>query len=294
MKSFEDLLASKPTVITVEVTPPKGADSQEIIGRAKKLKGLADAIDITSCPMAKLSMSSVVFGHLLKTTLDIDVLVNVTTRDRNILGIQSELLGAHALGIKNLVSLKGDRMSIGDFPDSAEVFEVNSIELLGIIKNLNTGLDALGRGIKGGTDFFSGAVLNPNNLASKDNLLRRIKKRQQLDVRFFLTQPLYSIDKILAFGDLVGNTDIPIILGILPLKSRKMAETISKGLPGVEIPTRILDRISELPDEDIRSYALENSLTKMEKVKDGFAGFHIMTAGDLTYAKNLIELFNKS
>jgi 5,10-methylenetetrahydrofolate reductase len=291
MNSFRERLSTGVTVITVEVTPPRGTDFEEVIERVVKLKGVADAIDVTSCPMAKLHMNSTIFGYLLKEQLDVEVIVNTTTRDKNILGIQSELLGAHALGIRNLAVIRGDRMNIGDFPTAKEVFEVDAVGLLKIIKNLNSGMDALGRQIKGATDFFVGAVINPNSKLPKEKVLRRIRNRADERVGFFLTQPIYSLDAIRSFGQLAAEVGIPVILGILPLKNKAMAHKVAHELPGVEVPRAYLEVIDRMRDEYIKQYSLDYSLKIMNDVKSEFAGFHIMTAGDLAYAKALIEAF---
>lgn len=290
MDSLKEMLDSGRPVISVEVTPPRGADADEVISRIEKLKGLTDVIDVTYCPMAKLHMGSIPFAHILKHRLDIEVIANVTTRDLNVLGIQSLLLGAHALGIKNLVALKGDVMSIGDFPDAKEVFEINSIELLRIIDNLNHGLDSLGREITGATDFLAGAVINPNASLTKEKILKRIMSREEHNVGYFLTQPVYSSQNILKFKEIVSDVKTPILLGILPIKNRRMVEIVSH-LPGVDVPDTLPGKLSGLSDPEIGELSLDYSLEIMEKTKGLFAGFHLMTAGDLKYAKTLIERF---
>jgi len=291
MHYFKELLGSGKTVITVEVTPPRGPDIEAVLRRVEKLKGVADAVDVTATPMARLHMSSIIFAYILRERLEIDVIANVTARDKNILGIESELLGAHALGIRNLVLLKGDRIRIGDYPDGKEVYDVDTLGLLRLIKNLNIGLDAAGREIQGETDFLAGAVINPNAQRPADVILKSIKEKIDESAGFLLTQPVYSIDMIRKFRSLIDGINKPVILGILPLKSRAMAMKVATGLPGVSVPKSLLEKIENLADEDIKKFSFDHSLGIMDEVAGEFGGFHIMTAGDLTYAKSLIEAF---
>ncbi len=296
MSRFASALEDKGMVISVEVTPPRGAEAEPVLKRAEKLRGVVDVIDVTACPMARLHMSAPVFGSLLRDRLGVDVIVNFTTRDKNVLGIQSDLLGAHALGIRNVVALRGDRMAIGDFPDSPEIFEVDTVGLLRIIENLNNGRDAKGRPIAGATEFFAGSVLNPGNASAAASLRERIMTRMEQNVKFFITQPLYTREAVYRLSEALERCGTPhVLLGILPLKNTAMARRVANGLPGVHVPRELLERLEDKSDDYIREFSLEHSVSIMESAAETrLSGFHIMTAGDFKYAKRLIETFRRT
>lgn len=291
MTSFENLLESRDTVFTVEVTPPHGADPTEMLARVEKLVGVADAIDITYCPLAGLHMNPMAFAHLLKHRYPMQVIVNVTTRDKNTLAIQSDLLGAHALGIHNIVVLMGDRMSTGDFEGCPEVHEVKTLGLLNIINGLNRGLDSSGSPLLSPTDFFTGSVINPGSTAAHDAIMKRIESLVGSEVGFFLTQPVFTTEAPATFAEVLSGTTVPVILGILPIKSRKMADKINNDLPGVKIPGAMMARIERSDPAEVRRLGLEHALEIMGAFEGKVAGFHLMTAGDLAYAKQIIEAY---
>lgn len=160
-KSLQEKLQEKKFVVTVEVDPPKGADPWDTYEKIRPLAKVVDAVNIADSPMARMKMSPIALAHLVQNTMGLETIFHLTCRDRNILGLQSELLGAYAMGVRNILAITGDSPKKGDHPNAKGVFEVNSIGLIEVAGKLNNGFDNEGNPLEDKTDFFIGAVLNP-------------------------------------------------------------------------------------------------------------------------------------
>ena len=203
-------------VKTVEIDPPKGADLKQVLEGAQMLKqGGIDAINIADSPMARVRMSPVAIAHLVKEKVGIDSILHFTCRDRNLLGLQSELLGAAALGISNVLALTGDPPSIGDHPQATAVFDVNSEGLVRIISGLNRGQDMMGNQLATATNFAIGVAVNP---AAEDlpKEIERLKNKIQAGAHFAQTQPIYDLELLERFLAAIDGIEIPILVGVFP------------------------------------------------------------------------------
>lgn len=265
----------KDFVISVEIDPPKGTNPARMIEGARNLKKAgADAVNIADSPMARVRMSCMVSAHLIQSEVDIDIILHFTTRDRNLMGLQSDLIGAHATGIRNILALTGDPPSLGDYPQATAVFDVDSIGLIKIISNLNSGVDFAGNSIGKPTQFSIGVAANP---ASDDlNLeLERLRQKIEAGGQYIMTQPLYEIDTLKRFLDKFNNDSIPILVGVLPLVSYKHAQFLHNEVPGISIPMEIRG-IMNKAGEKSESIGAEIAVEFIEKSRSLVKGVYLM------------------
>jgi methylenetetrahydrofolate reductase (NADPH) len=282
----DSFLTSAPTrtVITLELSPPRGTDVSKLLAKAKTLVGLVDAINVPDCQRAILKMSSMITAKLIEDATGLPTVWQLTCRDRNLIALQSDLMGAWALGLRTVLALTGDPVQVGDQKDVAkQVFHLDSTRLLDLIGHLNRGEDATARPLKsGGTEFTVGAALNPfrlHNAAQQKRLCTKLER----GVRFFQTQPVYNavsvaqmMDAVHACSQQVGLIEPPLVLvGLIPPKSAESARFLNRTVPGIQIPDfliDLLDRSADPPAESIRFCAdLVHQLKDMPHV-----GFHLM------------------
>jgi homocysteine S-methyltransferase len=235
----------KDFVVSVEIDPPKGTNPAKMIKAARDLKKVgADAVNIADSPMARVRMSCMASANLIQSEVDIDIILHYTTRDRNLMGLQSDLIGAHATGIRNILALTGDPPSIGDYPQATAVFDVDSIGLVKIISKLNSGVDFAGNSIGKPTQFSIGVAANPTS--DDINLeIERLHQKIEAGGQYIMTQPLYDLDTLQKFLDKLKGIDVPVILGVLPLVSYKHAQFLHNEVPGITVPKNIREKMNE-------------------------------------------------
>ncbi len=261
-------------IITAEVAPPKGGDPSHMIEMAKLLKGRVHGVNITDGSRAVLGMSSLAASVILQHH-GIEPICQVACRDRNRIGLQSDLLGAHALGIHNILALTGDPVKAGDHPDAKPVFDLESVRLITAIQKLNTGLDWNNKPLAdGATDLFVGAAVDPQ-CASLSGLKSRFERKLQAGAQFFQSQLITDFDRLDKFmTEIAVGSNKPILAGIFLLKSAKNALFINKYVPGVNIPDSIIERLQKA------KYPLEEGiLIAAEQIKIArqlCQGVHIM------------------
>ena len=270
--------------ITVELDPPKSASANKTFKEAAQLLDKVDAINIADCPMAKLRMSPIALAHLIKYRAQIDTIFHLTWRDRNILGLQAELLGAAALGVNNILTLTGDEPSRGDHPDAKPIFEVDSMGLLKIAHTLNSGFDLAGNELEVPTNFYIGTTGNPGADDLEEEKAKIIRK-VEAGANFIQTQPIYDLEKAKRFIDMVAPLGIPVMLGFIPLKSFKMATYLHTKVPGISLTEDILDRMEKGGKEAGLEIALETLLA----IKKVAQGVHIMPLNDIQTVLYLID-----
>ncbi len=235
-------LRKKQFVVTVEINPPKGTDTAAMLAAVEPLKGLADAVNITDNPMANLRMNPITLAYILQKELRLEAIFHLTCRDRNLLGLQSELLGAAALGVNNFLALTGDTPERGDHPQATGIFDVDSVGLVRIAKTLNSGVDLAGNALSGSTDFLVGAAVNPAapDLAAE---VAKLEAKVAAGAGFAQTQPIYDLGLLERFQAAVSHLSLPILVGVLPLKSLKNALFLQNHVPGIIIPETVLERL---------------------------------------------------
>ena len=275
MSVLSKLLDSSSFVVTAELNPPKGVAVQDVLSRAKGLKGVVDAVNLTDQASSVMSMSPLALAPLVME-LGLDVVLQVTCRDRNRIAIQGDLLGAYALGVENILCLTGDPVSLGDHPGAKTVFDMTSVDLLRAAEGLSFGNDMAGNKLKGIPKFNLGAVVNPCS-DDLDAEVRRMQQKVEAGAKFFQTQAVFDLEKLERFMSLAKPMNVPVIVGIMVLKSGTMARNINAGLPGVDIPDRLIEEMDNAPDGDSAGVAIAGRLLK--SVKEFCSGVHLMTIG---------------
>jgi homocysteine S-methyltransferase len=236
-------LAAGEFVTMVEIVPPKGIDIRKEIEGAKFVKSVGvDAVNIPDSPRASARMSNQALSLLMQQATGIEAILHYTCRDRNVLGIQSDLLGAAATGIRNLICITGDPPKMGNYPDATAVFDVDAIGLVNIVHNLNRGLDLGGNPIGTGTSFVIGVGANPG-LPNLDEEIRRFEYKVQAGAEYVVTQPVFDLGLLEAFLRRIEHCRIPVVAGIWPLVSVRNAEFMKNELR-VSVPDEILNRMT--------------------------------------------------
>ncbi len=285
MDNFARRLKSGKFIVTTELNPPKGTNIKPLLEKAKRLKGIVDAFNLTDSHRARMAMSPMAMAHRLILQNQCPIL-QITCRDRNRLAIQSDLLGAFDLGISNLLCMTGDHPSSGDHPEAKPVFDVDAIKLLGIISSLNSGKDMSGRNLDGEPEFFSGAVVNPGALELEKEI-RRMEAKVEAGATFFQTQPVYEPDLFQEFIDRVSKFKVPIICGIITLTSARMATNLNRNLTGVSIPKAVIAELDKSVDTESTSVAIAARVIKL--IRPMCQGVHIMSLGREDLIPSILE-----
>jgi methionine synthase / methylenetetrahydrofolate reductase(NADPH) len=243
-------LARGEFVTMVEIVPPKGIDVRKEIEGARFLKSVGvDAVNIPDSPRASARMSNQALSLLMQQEVGIEAILHYTCRDRNVLCIQSDLLGASAVGIKNLICITGDPPKMGNYPDATAVFDVDAIGLVNIVHNLNRGLDLGGNPIGAGTGFVIGVGANPG-LTDLDEEIRRFEYKVQAGAEYVVTQPVFDLRLLENFLKRIEHCRIPVVAGIWPLVSVRNAEFMKNELR-VSVPDSILERMARAQTPDL-------------------------------------------
>jgi methylenetetrahydrofolate reductase (NADPH) len=235
-------------VLTAEVTPPRGADPSRTLAAAEPLRGLVHAVNVTDGSRAVMRMSSLAVCRLLLEA-GIEPVWQVTGRDRNRIALQADLLGAQALGIRNVLCLTGDPVKAGDQPEARPVHELESVRLLQLVQSFNQGIDPVKGALPdGGTTLFAGAAADPQT-GSWSGLVSRVKRKQQAGARFLQTQMVMDPQALRRFVEEVSAPlGLPVLAGVFLLKSAKNAAFINRVVPGASIPQAIIDRLAGASD----------------------------------------------
>jgi len=230
---------------TAEIEPPRGVATEGAIEAARALeKAGIDALTVAENPNARLRMSAVALAHVLERELGIETIVQVTCRNRNILGIQSELLGASALGIRAILALTGDPATMGDYPQATSVRDVDALGLMRIVRGLNDGVDQSRATIGQPTDFLIGALANPA-APDAEGELARLQAKIEAGAQFFQTQPIFDLEAALRFLSRPEAKKVPMLAAVLPLRNYRQAVFFANEIPGMVIPAHILERMKQ-------------------------------------------------
>ena len=272
-------------IVTSELTPPKGTNLSVLFGKAEQLAARIDAFNVTDCHGAKMSMSPMAVAHLL---LDrgIEPIMQMTARDRNRLAQQADLLGAHALGIHNVVFMGGDPPTNGDHPDAKPVFDLQSHEMLAAARGLNAGHDFVGNALNGNTDFLVGAVANPG-ADDMEAELAKLADKIAGGARFFQTQAVYETEAFMRFNERATEMGAYLLAGIIPLKSPKMARFLRDKVPGISIPEHIMARVDGATDSTATAVAI--AADTIAALKGLCSGVHVMAIGWEDHVPAILE-----
>ena len=229
-------------VISVEVDPPSGVDPSRAIEGTRALKAAGVRfVNIADGPRATARMSPLALACLLVRE-GVEPILHVTCRDRNLLGIQADLLGAHSLGLHNLLIITGDPSKLGDYPEATTVYDLDSVGLLRLVSGLNRGIEPSGRGMPGATGFVLGSGAEPG-AADLDHEVERVARKVAAGAEFIMTQPVYDLERMDLFLSRIAPLGVPVLMGLLPLASHRNAEFLHNEVPGMSIPEGIRERM---------------------------------------------------
>src|SRR5690349_6167461 len=237
--AFAKKIASGKFVTAIELMPPRGHATATALDDAKRLARRVDVVTIPDGPRAGARMSALSLAVLVQQQAGVETLLQYSCRDRNLLGIQSDLLGAHAMGVRNVLGITGDVRNLGDIPDATAVFDVDSIGLTNLINRLNHGLDIGGQSIGEPTAFHAGVMVNPSR--DLDQELRRLEFKVEAGAEFAVTRPVFDVAAFERFLKRVDSLGLPIIVGIWPFESALNAEFMANEVPGVTVPDVLVD-----------------------------------------------------
>ncbi len=264
-------------VVSVELDPPKGTNMESMLRVARTLveSGLVHEADVNDNPMARARLSALVAAAAIERAVGLETIPHVTPRDASIMGLQSQLLGAHAEGIRNILAVTGDPPHVGDYPGSSGVYDTDAIGLTALLSRLNEGEDYSGKAIDGPTSFYVGVAVNP----SADDLETELERfRQKIDAgaRFAMTQALFDLAYLDRFLDhLGGGSPIPLLVGVWPVRSFQLALRLHNEVPGITIPGPILARL-EAAGADAARVGLEVARDLMEAARERVAGIYVI------------------
>jgi len=272
--NLQQAVVKREFLVTAEVAPPKGGNPARMLEVAAKLKGRVHAVNVTDGSRAVLRMSSVAASTILLRQ-GIEPVCQVACRDRNCIGLQADLMGAYALGIRNVLALTGDPVKAGDHQKSKAVFELESVRLLKLISKLNTGIDFNDKKMPDeALNLFPGAAVDPQ-LKSWSSLQKRFEKKLEAGAQFFQSQMITDFDKLDKFMNQIAFiSDKPILAGIFLLKSAKNARFINNYVPGVNIPDSIIQRLANA-DQPLTE-GVKIAAEQVKLAQDMCQGVHLM------------------
>ncbi|MDP6421149.1 MAG: methylenetetrahydrofolate reductase [SAR202 cluster bacterium] len=275
MNQLASVLKSGKFAVTTELNPPKGTNLGPMLRRAAPLKGLVDAFNVTDSASSRMTMAPVAAAHML---LDegLEPILQITCRDKNRIAIQADLLGASALGITNLLCMRGDNPQAGDHPDATPVFDIETIELLEAIGSLRSGTDMMGAQLRGAPELHVGAVCNPGS-PDMEGELKRMEEKIAAGAEFFQTQAVYDSKAFDAFMSEAKAFDIPVLAGMILLKSGDMARNLNANLWGVSVPDGLIRELDDAEDKGAK--CIEIAARTINEISSMCHGVHIMAIG---------------
>jgi methylenetetrahydrofolate reductase (NADPH) len=289
MKTLAEKIRARQFVVTTELTPPKGTDLSDLFAKADSLTPYVDAINLTDSPRARMAVEPKSVGHLL---LDrgVEPIIQITARDRNRIAIQADLLGGALLGLHNYVFMTGDQPRSGDHPDAKGVFDWNASDMLRAAQALNRGHDASGAQLQGGVQLFVGATANPA-ASDFDAEVENTKRKIDAGAKFLQTQALYDVSALEKFLDAVKPDGVSILVGVIPLKSHKMASWLNANVPGISVPDLLLKEMNAVAgtDRELQT-GIDIAARTMHAIKPLCAGVHIMAMGWESHIPKIIQV----
>lgn len=286
---LRERLARGEFVITCEAAPPKGTDVGPALEAVRKLASKVHAFNVTDLQSSVLRMSSWALCALIRRE-GFEPILQMTCRDRNRLALQADLLGAWALGIENLLVLTGDHPVLGDHPQAMPVFDLDSVQLIATVQALNSGRDLAGNELSGRTDFFVGAAVNPTAEPLEPHLAK-LRLKVRLGISFIQTQVVYDPQVFVRFVQKLDGIRVPVLVGIIPLKSAKMARFMNEHIAGVHVPEEIIKEMEQAKTpEERRKRSVEICARIVKAVHPYCQGVHFMPMGWEDCVLNILEL----
>ena len=285
MSRFSDKLGSKIFLVTVELNPPKGVDVQSVLDSGESMKELVDAFNVTDSQGSNMTTGPLSLSRLLLEK-GVEPIIQFTGRDRNRIALQSDMLSAYVLGLENILCLTGDPPSGGDHPEAKPVFDLDGVRLVKVASDLRSGADMSGHELKGSPRFCIGAAVNPG----ADDLEKetsRMRQKAEMGADFFQSQAIFHAESFTDFMARVGQVKVPVLAGIILLKSARMARYLNEHLPGIYVPEELIQEIDGAEDKSKK--AIEIAARTIREVKDACRGVHIMAIGWEKYIPQVLE-----
>ncbi|MFS0775514.1 bifunctional homocysteine S-methyltransferase/methylenetetrahydrofolate reductase [Neobacillus sp. 3P2-tot-E-2] len=278
LQPLEEIVKERPSVI-VELDTPRKLDTSKFFEGAKALKEAGiDAITMADNSLAQVRISNESLGYLVKQELGMRPLIHIACRDRNIIGLQSHLMGLHTLGMHDVLAITGDPARVGDFPGASSVYDVSSFELIQMIKQLNEGLSFSGKDLGQKTAFSIAGAFNPN-VRSVEKAVKRLEKKIEFGADYFISQPVFSEEKLIEVYEQTKHLNAPIYIGLMPLTGSRNAEFLHNEVPGIKIAQSIRDRMAALHDQPLQAAREGIEITKslIDTALDLFNGIYLIT-----------------
>jgi 5,10-methylenetetrahydrofolate reductase len=280
MKSFKDTLASEDFIITSEIGPPKGVNCEKMLHHIELLKEKVHAMNVTDNQSSVMRLSSLAACHIIKEK-GAEPILQMTCRDRNRMALQSDLLSAYVLGIRNVLCLTGDHIGLGDHKGAKQVFDLDSVQLISAVKTLQEGKDLGGNTLDGAPSFCIGATATPE-AENFDLHILKVRKKIEAGAEFFQTQAVYDVSALKRFVESVKDVgDVKVLAGILVLFSPGMIRYLNENVAGVNVPDNLLEEMKATPKEERIKKGVEIAARQIKEIKEGRIadGVHIMAIG---------------
>ena len=274
-------------VVTGKIGPPKGVDLATCLDDAEKIKESVTAFNVTDLQSAVLRIGSLAVSARF-VDKGMEPVYQLTCRDRNRLALQADLLGAWALGIENVLCLTGDHPILGDHAEAKAVFDLDSVQLLKTADALNNGADMAGHELDSSPDFFLGAVVTPGSVPLEPQVIK-MKKKIEAGARFFQTQAVYDPGQFIEFMDRVKPLKVPVMAGIVILKSAAMARYMNANVAGVNVPDSLINELDKTPKEERKAKAVEVTVDLIRQIQPYCQGVHLMAMGWEDLVPKIIE-----
>ncbi len=262
-------------IVTVELDPPRGHSVEKLIQGAKLLKERGvEVVDINDGSLGRVRMAVLPTAILVREATGLDINMHFTCRDRNLMGIQADLLGAHALGIRNILAMTGDPPRAGDYVNATAVFDVDAVGLMEILRRMNEGLDATGNSVGEPTSFCYGAALDPS-APDTAREIERFRRKVAAGARWVQTQPVYELQALDRFLEQAGGSPVPVLVGVLPLHSLRHAEFLHNEVPGITVPDGVRARLRASGEGALR-VGVEMAQELTQAIRRRYAGVYLM------------------
>jgi methylenetetrahydrofolate reductase (NADPH) len=283
--NLREKLAAGKFVVTCEVGPPKGVDVSDMRRSADRVRGKVDAVNVTDQQSSVMRLGSLA-GCVLLKQWGMEPVLQMTCRDRNRIALQSDLLSAYALGIDNVLCLTGDYVTLGDHPQAKPVFDLDSVSLIEAARALEEGHDLAGKELKGSPRFFIGACVTPEADILELQIIK-MEKKVKAGAQFFQTQAVYDARKFADFMSMVSHMNVPVLCGIVVLRSAAMALYMNEKAAGIRVPGKLIEEMDKASDKAAKG--VEIAARTIAEVKDLCQGVHIMTIGMEKRTSDIID-----
>ena len=287
MSKLSEAIASGKFVVTGEIGPPKGVNVEAMDKEAEQLRGKVVAINVTDIQSSVMRIGSMAVCHRL-TQMGLEPVFQMTCRDRNRLALQSDLLSAYILGVRNVLALTGDHTSLGDHPQSKPVFDLDSVSLLETIRGLENGKDIAGNDLDGSPEFFRGAVVSPCAEPVEPQIIK-LEKKAEVGAQFIQTQAVYDVKQFENFMNRIKHIKVPVLVGMVLLKSPAMAKFMNENVAGISVPDSIIKEMADVDKKDRRKKSVEITARLIRGMKDMCQGVHMMPLGWTSEVPKVIE-----